>query len=68
MTYPDAPLEIGTLLKHEDTSEIGVIVEAYYFDDKQAKKYQEFWLLRVLVEGKIVEGWLQDWDEWEVIN
>ena len=68
MTSHNVPLEIGTLLKNEDNNDIGVIIDAYYFDDTESKKYNEYWLLQVLIKGKILEGWLQDWDEWKVIN
>ena len=65
---PDPPWETGTLLKHIETGCCGVVIENWYFDDRDAKIHGEEWLTRVLINEKIVEGWEFDWEDWIQIS
>jgi hypothetical protein len=65
---PDPPWKAGTLIKHPWDKQYGVVIESFYFDDKDAKLHDEKWLIHVLVDEEIVEGWEFDWEDWILIN
>ena len=68
LDIPPPPWKSGTLIKQADGDQCGVVIETYYFNDNDAKLHDEEWLIRVLVDEKIVEGWEHDWEDWESIN
>ncbi len=65
---PDPPILPGALIKNADTDQCGVVIATYFFDDDDAHEYNESWLIKVLVDEKIEEGWYPEWDDWDVIN
>ena len=65
---PSPQWDAGTLIKHEEEHRYGVVIASYYFDDENARLDNEEWLVRVLVNEEIIEGWQFDWDDWESIS